>query len=52
VVKSSVPFVREHSRVALRSLDKLLSMGYDYLLGHAPILLLFFLSCVVLIMPL
>ena len=39
-------------QVVLRLLGRLLSIGYYYLLGHAPILPLPFLSCVVLTMPL
>jgi len=45
-------FVREHFRVTLRSLGRLLSMNYYYFLGYAPTLSLLFLSCVVLTMPL
>ena len=43
--------VREYPRVMLRSLGRLLSMGYYYLVSCVPILSIFFLSCVVLAMP-
>jgi len=43
--------VREYPRVMLRSLGRLLSMGYYYLVSYVPILSIFFLSRVVLAMP-
>jgi len=43
--------VREHPRVTLRSLDKLLFMSYYYLVSCVPILSISFLSHIVLVMP-